>query len=237
MAKMIGFSRNLKLAWLNKTIELMEVYGSSDEIKEQLNEYLKFEITSPTNLRKTREILMHIWVYDHPVSARIREKGLALARKYPKERLPIHWGMILSVFPVFMDMATVIGKLAEFEEEFTTAQIRQKLFDEWGERTTILHSSAKLLQTMKDFGTIDMVKTGRYQICRTKIRKPEVVAFLVYSLMNCENSSYRTVEQLNHFKCLFPFDYQVSREQIDRDEDFVYSTFGSDVTVALKERV
>ena len=59
---------------------------------------------------------------------------------------------------------------------------------------------------------------------------------MTFTVMNCEESSYRTVEQLSQFKCLFPFDYQVSREQIHMDEDFVYSTFGSEVTVALKER-
>ena len=43
-------------------------------------------------------------------------------------------------------------------------------------------------------------------------------------------------EGLYYRKVQFPFDYQVLREQIHMDEDFVYSTFGSEVTVALKER-
>ena len=62
MAKMVGLSRNLKLTWLNKAAELASVELTEQEIKDQLNEYLSFEITSPTNLRKTREILMNIWV-------------------------------------------------------------------------------------------------------------------------------------------------------------------------------
>ena len=63
MAKMVGLSRNLKFQWLNKVVELASGELTEQEIKDQLNEYLSFEISSPTNIRKTREILMNIWVY------------------------------------------------------------------------------------------------------------------------------------------------------------------------------
>ena len=55
MAKIVGLSRNLKLQWLNKVVELASSNLTEQEIKDQLNEYLSFEISSPTNLRKTRE--------------------------------------------------------------------------------------------------------------------------------------------------------------------------------------
>ena len=60
---MVGLSRNLKLPWLNKAAELCSSDLTEQEIKDQLNEYLSYEITSPTNLRKTREILMKLWFY------------------------------------------------------------------------------------------------------------------------------------------------------------------------------
>lgn len=56
MAKMVGLSRNLKLQWLNKVVELALGELTEQEIKDQLNEYLSFEISSQTNIRKTREI-------------------------------------------------------------------------------------------------------------------------------------------------------------------------------------
>ena len=72
MAKMVGLSRNLKLQWLNKVVELVLEDLKEEEIKEQLNEYLSFEIESPTNIRKTREILMNIWVMTIIIPARLR---------------------------------------------------------------------------------------------------------------------------------------------------------------------
>ena len=62
MAKKVGLSRSIKLEWLNKVADLVVEGKSEQEIKNELNEYLSFEIKSPTNLRKTREILMYIWL-------------------------------------------------------------------------------------------------------------------------------------------------------------------------------
>ena len=41
---------------------------------------------------------------------------------------------MLAAYPVFIDMCKLIGKMSEFEDEITLAQLKNKLFDEWGER-------------------------------------------------------------------------------------------------------
>ena len=124
---MVGLSRNLKLQWLNKVVELVSEGLTEQEIKDQLNEYLSFEIESPTNIRKTREILMNIWVYENDYSGKIRCSALELIRSYPEYSTPIHWCMMLATYPVFTDMCKLIGKMAEFQDEITLAQLKQKL--------------------------------------------------------------------------------------------------------------
>ena len=81
MAKIVGLSRNLKLQWLNKVVELASSNLTEQEIKDQLNEYLSFEISSPTNLRKTREILMNIWVYENDISNKLKRLKRKQAEK------------------------------------------------------------------------------------------------------------------------------------------------------------
>ena len=44
MAKMVGLSRNLKLQWLNKVVELVLEGLPENEIHDQLNDYLSYEI-------------------------------------------------------------------------------------------------------------------------------------------------------------------------------------------------
>jgi hypothetical protein len=71
MGKMVGLSRNLKMTWLNKAVELLSENLPEQEYKDRLNEYLSFEIKSPTNLRKTREISDELMV--------LRESGDAIS--------------------------------------------------------------------------------------------------------------------------------------------------------------
>ena len=78
MAKAIGLSRKIKLPWLNKAVELLDENLSESEYKAEMNEYLSFEIDSPTVLRKTREILMRIWYYDNPEVNDLRKDAVLL---------------------------------------------------------------------------------------------------------------------------------------------------------------
>ena len=64
MAKTVGLSRKITLKWLNKAHEFFSESLTEDAFKTQMNDYLSFEIESPTVLRKTREILMHVWFYE-----------------------------------------------------------------------------------------------------------------------------------------------------------------------------
>ena len=130
MAKMVGLSRNLKLQWLNKVVELVLDGLTEEEIKNQLNEYLSFEIKSPTNIRKTREILMNIWVYEDEASSKIKKQALALITAFPEYNLVIHWCMMMAAYPVFVDMCKLISKISEFQDVIVLSQLKQKLFQE-----------------------------------------------------------------------------------------------------------
>ena len=56
--------------------------------------------------------------------------------------------------PSFSDICSFIGKITAIQETFTTAWLKQKLSDYWGERPTLIHSIDKILQTLKYFGVI-----------------------------------------------------------------------------------
>ena len=166
MAKMVGLSRNIKLPWLKYTVDLVSEGLSDAEIKEKINEYLSFEIKSPTNLRKTREILMNIWVYPNDYSSQLRNEAVELIESVPEYAVCINWCMMLAAYPVFMDLCKLIGKMSEFQDEITLSQLKAKLFDEWGERSTLYHSIDKLVATLKEFGVLTREKPGKYHTQR-----------------------------------------------------------------------
>lgn len=235
MAKMIGLSRNLKLQWLNKIVDLIRDGLTEQEIKDQLNEYLSFEIESPTNLRKTREILMNIWVYDNDLPGKIKTSALELIKTYPEYDLVIHWCMMMATYPVFADMCKLIGKMSEFQDEITLAQLKQKLFDEWGERTTLYHSIDKLVATLKAFNVMVCEKPGKYHINNSRVSNPKIVAFMVYTMMLVDDSGYYTFTDINSSTYLFPFEYKMEKEVLFEDSRFAMNNFGGELSISLND--
>ena len=235
MAKMVGLSRNIKLPWLNKTVEYVTAGMSEQEIKEGLNEYLSFEITSPTNLRKTREILMNIWVYENDYSEKLRPEALRLIQKDSDNQLAAHWCMMLAAYPVFQDLCKLISKMAEFQEEVTLAQIKQKLFDEWGERTTLFHSIDKLIATLKALEVLVCDKPGKYRINKHLLTKEDIITYLTYAMMVIDDGGYYSLLQLQDSGLLFPFKYEIKKEWILGDDRFTLANFGGEVSFALGE--
>ena len=235
MAKMVGLSRTIKLPWLNKAAQLCQEHLPQEKYKAQMNEYLSFEIESPTVLRKTREILMNVWYYDtDPFITDIRKDAIKLLDRYPDEAVPIHWCLLLLAYPVLIDMSKLMGRLFEFSDTITVKQIKQKLYDEWGERATLLHTTDKILATMKELGVITNVKIGTYAIHKHIIKADLVTTMVILTALKTMGSEYCNFGELTEFNVMFPFEYSISKEQFVADERFILTTFGGEVTVALK---
>lgn len=234
MAKTVGLSRNIKTAWLNKAAALYGENLTEEQYKTAMNEYLAFEISSPTNLRKTREILMRVWFYDDEGISENRAKAYKLLQQYEDYDVAIHWCMLLLVYPVFADLCKLTGRIADFNETVVLKQLKQKLYDEWGERSTLYHSTDKIIATMKDLGVINAERPGVYHIASREIKNDKVVMFLLYTAMKVDCGSYYTFTDLNSFNVLFPFKYSISKEALMEQDNFSITNFGGELTVALK---
>lgn len=237
MARAIGFSRNLTLIWLNKAAELFRNNLSEAEYKNHLTDYLSYEIKSPINIRKTREILMHIWFYreDDQIN-HMREQAAQLINKYPDYDMAIHWGMLLLVYPVFRDLCHIIGRMTEFSDAITLRQLKQKLYDEWGERITLYHSTDKIIATMKDLTAITAEKPGKYKIITHDVKNEKIVIFLVRAAMMSNGNIFFKLNDLSSLEVLYPFHYEIKRESCSIDNQFVVSNFSGEWTVSVSER-
>ncbi len=235
MAKMVGLNVIVKQGWTKKAVALLDENLSEEQYKAALNEYLSFEIDSAINLRKAREILMRVWYRDTDGVEKLQAEGRALAIKYPDELTAINWCMTALVFPAFADIAKLMGKMFEFQDVITTAQIKQKTFDEWGETGTLETVIAKIVSTMRETGAITSERSGRQEPASIQVNNEEVVSFMLRVAMTLDGSSYYPFSALAEFPYLFPFKYQVSKEMLMQDDRFVLSTFGSALSVSLKE--
>lgn len=235
MARIVGLSRNLKLAWLDKTVELVLQGHNEDEIKKNLNEYLSFEISSDTNLRKTREILMNIWVYNNIDNIMLKNQALEITRSKDYCNVEIHWCMLLSAYPVFVDICKLIGKISEFQDVITLSQLKQKLYDEWGERTTLQHSIDKQIATLKSFGVLESSKPGKYKINTVTVTDFDSILLMLTTMMRIENKGYYSFPELSASSLFFPFNYEVNKEVILHNDMFSFNNFGGELSVVYNE--
>lgn len=234
MAKMVGLSRSIKLEWLNKVADLVVEGKSEQEIKNELNEYLSFEIKSPTNLRKTREILMYIWIKSGDEYKELRYKALEVYKLERSNKLAIHWCLMIAAYPVFADVCSLLGKLTNIQDTFTTSWLKEKLFEVWGERSTLLHSSDKILQTLKYIGAIENLKVGTYQTKKYAIKDSETITLLIMTILLTNEKAYFEVAELPNTPQMFPFEFVVSHEWLHNSNCFSLNNFGGKV-VLVKE--
>ncbi len=226
MAKMVGLSRAIKREWLDKTVSYVLEGMTEAEIREALTEYLSFEIDSPIVLRKTREILMHTWVYPMEGAEEVRETALSACQSGNANRLVLHWCMLLLAYPIFSDINGLIGKLSTIQDTFTTGWLREKIYEEWGERATLLHSSAKLLQILVYLEVIERVKTGVYQIKQYPVLDSDSIHVIVMTALKLHLKGYYELPELSTIPQFFPFVFDVTHEWIYSTGYFELSNFG-----------
>lgn len=234
MAKMVGLSLVVKQGWMRKAVALLEEDLPEADYRKQLEEHLSYEIDSPTNRRKAREILMRIWYLNSEGVEELQEEGRRLIKKYPEKLTEFGWCMMPLAYPIFLDISRLMGKMFEFEDTITTTQIRKKMFDEYGERGTVDYSTTKIISTMRELGGIESSSVGKQTRVKVEVTNSEIVTFMTKVAMHLGGSSYYTFSALTDFPFLFPFEYKLAKEAILQDEDFVTTNFGGELSVSLK---
>ncbi|SES75726.1 hypothetical protein [Anaerobranca gottschalkii] len=233
MAKMIGMSRSIKLEWLNKTVELILEGKNEKQIKDELNEYLSFEIKDPTNLIKTRGILMNIWVKTPDEVTVLKKLAIEAYKDEKANKLALHWSMMLVAYPVFSDICALIGKLTNIQDTFTASWLKEKLFEMWGEGTTLLYSSQKILQTLKQIGVIENEKIGVYRIKKYQVTDVKTIQVLLLAILYLRERAYYEIVELSSVPQVFPFEYNVSYEWLHDSNLFNLSNFGGKIVLTV----
>ena len=234
MARTIGLSQKLRLAWLNKAVELLNEELSEKDYRDKLTEYLSYEIESPTILRKTCRNLMLVW-FNHEIDSvsRLRPNAVALIKKYPEYAPVIHWCMLMLTFPVFHDLCHIMGRMLEFSDTITLRQLKQKLYDDWGERQTLHYSTSKIICTMKDLNAVEVTKPGNYHVLIRSISEDDVTRFMLKSAMLSGNTDYYKINELASLEVLFPYRYEAKKDNFINGIDFSVSNFGGELTISL----
>lgn len=227
MAKMVGLSRAIKLEWLDKTVDMVLDGMAPESIKAALNDYIAHEIKSADNIRKSRDILLNLWVYPFPDAAsnQIRDMAIDAMRNCASDRMAFHWCMLLLYYPVFVDVTGTIGKLSSMQEYFSLSWLKEKIYEQWGERTTLIHSLDKIMQTIRQLGAVSSTK-GTYSVNRMAVKNDKTKIILMKTVLALKLKPYYEVSELACVPQLFPFIFESSSEIVFGSQMFKLGNFG-----------
>ena len=133
------------------------------------------------------------------------------------ERLAIHWGMTMAVYPFWGAVAANVGRLLTLQGNVATSQVQRRLREQYGERETVSRSVGRLLQSFTGWGVLEEItERGLYNArIPQQIDDPRVIAWLIEAYLNSIPSGKAELRAALDAKCFFPFQLEkVSGNQL-----------------------
>ena len=208
MSKKVGFDRAIKLGWMDITANLAMQGYSPEDINQKLEELLMDQIEGKEARRKTRTVLLAVWVKTRDDLLALRSDAFELLRSIPSSsRIAVHWGMSMAVHPFFGHVAAVIGRLFSLQGMASTSEIQRRVREIYGERQTVSRSVRSLLLNFSYWGVLTNTAERSIHTPSPKINIDEtrLIAWLVEAFLYANDSSSGTINSILKSPNLFPF--------------------------------
>lgn len=218
---MIGYNRTVRVRWLDETVDFFLVGQNATEIVETLRERLQDKLSIGSSAErgsreKTITILLKTWVRVPPRVRDLRDDAIELLHYIPRtDRLPLHWGMTMAVYPFWRTVADVAGRLFRLQGTAGAHQVQRRVRELLGEREAVSRSTRYVLRAFKDWGVItDGEEKGLYlPTAPVQIEDPRLASWLVEATLLASDAPAGDFRVLTNSPALFPF--QMTRLSFD----------------------
>jgi len=215
----IGVDRLVHLIWLEKTANLLLAGNDEPAVKAALQEDLQGAFRSSNtkirgSLDKTITILMKIWVRPPHDLQPLQREGLKLLSHLPREdHIAVHWGMTMAVYPFWGTVAAHVGRLLRLQGAVTQAQVRRRIMEQYGQRSTVKVAVRRVLRSMVGWGVLKDAPThdgrrpdGTYVPGLSRaIAQVELIAWLVEAFLHAHPNGSVDLRTVLNSTSLFPF--------------------------------
>jgi len=120
------------------------------------------------------------------------------------------------------------------QEEITLSQIKRRIFEIWGERSTLIYSVPKNIKTLRDCGVLEQVKTGVYKVVKHEIKNNDVSCLLLYAVFKTSDKLYHSFSHIDKLKELFPFIIEIGIDDLSLRQMFRLERMGGETVVSIK---
>ena len=209
----IGLDRLVRLAWLEKTSTLALAGNDAKSIKATLKEDLQGAFrSSDTSVRgsidKSITILLKIWVTAKDDLHSLRADGLELIQSLPwQERVAVHWGMTMAVYPFWFSVAAQVGRLLRLQGTVAASQVQRRVCEQYGERETVTRRTRYVIRSFLDWGVLQETNSmGVYSsVTPLAIDDSRLFIWLLEASLNARANGSAQLKDLVDSPSLFPF--------------------------------
>lgn len=234
--KAIGFDRKIRLGWLDAAAEWTAQGMSAAEIRAKLDLLLEGEVTGEAARKKTKGVLLRTWLLVVEDLRPLRDEALTLLAERPgPDRLLLHWGMVCANYPVVWEVASVVGRLLSLQENVSLAQLRRRIVETYGERSTLIRASQRIVRSFVDWGVlVETQEKGVYlPAAALPVSDERLSAWLVEAALRTTGREIGVLTSVLGSPALFPFNIERFSAQLleqsprlelyrqNRDEDLV----------------
>ena len=211
--KQIGFSQRIRLEWLEKTANLVLAGNDKETVYQALRELLWDKLSAGSapqrgNREKAITILMKIW-FGVPLQLEpLRDDGLRLFRKLPRDmHIALHWGMAMAVYPFWGAVAAQAGRLLRLQGTAAAAQVQRRIREQYGERETVSRAARRLLRSFVDWRVLKEAGVkGVYEPGELKeITDPDLISWLAEASIHSREKTSMPFNGLFDATGLYPF--------------------------------
>lgn len=123
--------------------------------------------------------------------------------------------MVCAGHPVVWETVSVVGRLLRLQDEASLSQVRERIVETYGERSTVVHASQRILRSFFDWKVLEeMPERGVYRASvKQRLENPEIIAWLIEASLLSSGQETRVLPTLLASPSLFPFDISLSGKE------------------------
>lgn len=212
-SEQIGFSQRVHLEWFEHTVNLILAGNDRPTIESDLQRILKTKVSvggsaQRGNREKIITILIKVWLRVPKDLTILRDHGLSMLTNLSgDERMAVHWGMVIAVYPFWGAVASHVGRLLKLQGTCAAVHIQRRVREQYGERETVSRAARRVIRSLVDWSVLKETGTkGVYeQGLSVPLNQIRIVTWLLEASLHARSINSAHVHDLMEHPSLFPF--------------------------------
>lgn len=235
MKKMVGFDQKVQLDYLDYMAIAIPQYDEK-ELYQKIDKYLAREIRSERIRNNTRTLIFKIWYHLPEAHRNVQQQALSLFPQLnPSERLLLHWGLTILAYPFVRDFVQELGYFFRLQDRVPTIQLKRRMKQLYGDRRRVEVATEAVITTLRSWGILRSSQPGMQEKGEPiQVSASHLKQWLTEVLLLATQVTAMRKEMINEHPLFFPFEFQVSVDELD-DQRFAKIRQGVDILmVGLK---